>query len=80
MLRLRHNLPFRMYGNLAVISALLLLIFFVAGNGDPMFGSDRPLNLPVSARQELPEPAQKSLPEAQTAAHQGFRISLMIFR
>lgn len=79
MSRLRHNLPPRVSGNLAVISTFLLLVFFVAGNGDPMFGNDRPLNLPASARQELSEPAQESLPEAQTSAHRRYRISLMIF-
>jgi hypothetical protein len=79
MLRLRQNLSPRVSNNLAVIGVLLLLIAFLAGNGDSMFGIDRSLNLSASAVQQPSVPAQESLPEVQTAAHRRFKISLMIF-
>ena len=80
MLRLRQNSPPRVTNNLAVISAILLLISFLAGNSELMFTSDRSLNLSASAGQQPSEPEQESFPEVQTGAHPGFKISLMIFR
>lgn len=80
MLRLRQNLPPRVSNSLSVISAILLLIAFLAGNSEPMFTSDRSLNLSASAGQQPSEPEQESLPEVQTVAQPGFKISLMIFR
>lgn len=80
MLRLRQNSPPRVTNHLAVISAILLLISFLAVNSELMFTSDQSSNLSASAGQQPSEPEQESLPEVQTVAHPGFKISLMIFR
>ena len=80
MLRLRQKLQPRVSNNLAILSAVLLLISSLVGSGNQLPNEDSASILPTLTQNDSRESGLDARPAIQAATRKGIKISLMIFR